>query len=161
MGCIIRQDSGRLRLAGGMQNCAVLSVSQANPFALPSSFDGSNRTYHPDSKHPFNPPADMSLSKMKMPKMRPITDEDLDGDDVVAYTSTNDSQITSFTALSAPNSRHAARLARIAMAVQNNQPKKHGGGKAALPPASSRHRAQIQGASEPRDHAVRSPGSGR
>ena len=66
----------------------------------------------------------MSLSKLKMSKMKPIRDMDLDDEDVVGYTSVNDKTHTSFTAVTDPNSRHAARLAKIAMSVQNNDQKK-------------------------------------
>ncbi|KAK3312713.1 hypothetical protein B0H66DRAFT_607774 [Apodospora peruviana] len=56
--------------------------------------------------------------------MKSIRDRDLDDEDVVGYTSINDKTHTSFTAVTDPNSRHAAHLAKIALSVQNNERKK-------------------------------------
>lgn len=53
-------------------------------------------------------------------EMRPMADVDLNREGVVAYSSTNNATHVSFTATSAPNSRYAAQLAEIALAVQQN-----------------------------------------
>ena len=56
-----------------------------------------------------------------MSKMRPITERDIRDEGVVGYVSVNDKTHTSFSAVTEPNSRHAARLARLAMSVQASQ----------------------------------------
>ena len=56
-----------------------------------------------------------------MSKMRPITERDIRDEGVVGYVSVNDKTHTSFSAVTEPNSRHAARLARLAMSVQAGQ----------------------------------------
>lgn len=72
-------------------------------------------------------PPSMSLSKLKMPKIRPIRDSDLNDEDrdIVSYTSVNDKTHSSFTAVTDPNSRHASRLAKIALSVQQNNDQKN------------------------------------
>ncbi|KAK5662399.1 hypothetical protein OQA88_8309 [Cercophora sp. LCS_1] len=53
--------------------------------------------------------------------MRPIKDTDLNDSSVVGYSSINRTTGTSFTAVTDPNNPHAARLARLAVAVQNKE----------------------------------------
>ncbi|KAH6866219.1 hypothetical protein B0T10DRAFT_611945 [Thelonectria olida] len=79
-----------------------------------------------------------------MPKMKPLRFDDLEDHDGVSYKSTNTAVHASFTAVSAPNSRHAARLAQLAVSVQKPQRKKHSTRKLQLPPPVSTHRHQIQ-----------------
>ncbi|OIW33212.1 hypothetical protein CONLIGDRAFT_677016 [Coniochaeta ligniaria NRRL 30616] len=60
-----------------------------------------------------------------MSSRRPTVDDDVfSGTDAVTYDSRNKRDHSSFTAATPPNSRHAARLAKIAMAVQQPQHEK-------------------------------------
>lgn len=56
-----------------------------------------------------------------MSGMRPITEKDIQDERSVGYMSVNDRARTSFAAVTEPNSRHAARLAQLAVSVQASQ----------------------------------------
>ncbi|KAH8909484.1 hypothetical protein BR93DRAFT_935234 [Coniochaeta sp. PMI_546] len=62
-----------------------------------------------------------------------VLDDDFAGDDAVIYDSKNKKDHSSFTAATPPNSRHAARLAKLAMSVQQPQhEKKHNNSRGGL-----------------------------
>lgn len=88
----------------------------------------------------------MSLLKKRVSKVKPGDFEDR-GDNVT-YSSVNDAEQKAFAAVTPVNSHHAARLAQIAMAVQENQPKGNGHNKTKKPSRllgpSTSHRGQIQ-----------------
>jgi hypothetical protein len=96
----------------------------------------------------YNMPAEsrriVSLAP-KTPQVQPFDEEDFqESDHVVSYSSKNKVEKTTFQAVSSPNSRHAAKLAEIALAVQTNQTPRPHERRAALMSSSSVPRQQIQ-----------------
>lgn len=79
-----------------------------------------------------------------MPSPKLFIDDEYEGDDMVSYNSKNKIRQASFTAATPPNSRHAARLAKIAMAVQQPQKSNSHSKKRAAYLPSSRPREQIE-----------------
>jgi hypothetical protein len=81
----------------------------------------------------------------KTPRVQPFDEEDFqESDNVVSYSSKNKVEKTTFQAVSSPNSRHAAKLAQIALAVQTNQTPRSHERRAAIMSSSSVPRQQIQ-----------------
>jgi hypothetical protein len=81
----------------------------------------------------------------KTPRVQPFDEEDFqESDHVVSYSSKNKVEKTTFQAVSSPNSRHAAKLAEIALAVQTNQAPRSHERRAAIMSSSSVPRQQIQ-----------------
>jgi hypothetical protein len=90
-----------------------------------------------------------------MPSPKPFIDDEYEGDDMVSYNSKNKIRQASFTAATPPNSRHAARLAKIAMAVQQPQKSTSHSKKRVGYLPSSRPREQIE--YKPKEHRNYSP----
>jgi hypothetical protein len=81
----------------------------------------------------------------KTPRVQPFDEDDFqESDHVVSYSSTNKVEKTNFQAVSSPDSRHAAKLAQIALAVQTNQTPRSHERRAAIMSSNTVPRQQIQ-----------------